>query len=175
MYVWIVYYYYMLPCKSHLIHLQLGAALWANKFTTNCVHSSNKLLLTNVATHTHTHMSKYYTEWHTRCHTEYRLQLIIRCCCYYCSCALHCSPLRRARLSGCAPHFCYEDFNCQQVGRLNLNLRRHEERLVLLLGPAAAATGPARLLFRTNTIKYWVPLLMCLLLLLSLGRGMSRT
>lgn len=83
-YVWIVYYYYMLPCKSHLIHLQLGAALWANKFPSNCVHSSNKLLLTNVATHTH--MSKYYTEWHTRYHTEYRLQLIIRCCCY-CSCA----------------------------------------------------------------------------------------
>lgn len=53
MYVWIVFY--MLPCKSHLIHLQLGAALWANKFTTNCVHSSNKLLLTNVATHAHTH------------------------------------------------------------------------------------------------------------------------
>lgn len=52
-YVWVIYYYYMLPCKSHLIHLQLGTALWANKFTTNCVHSSNKLLLTNVATHTH--------------------------------------------------------------------------------------------------------------------------
>lgn len=160
----------MLPCKSHLIHLQLGAALWANKFTTNCVHSSNKLLLTNVATHahTHTHEQILHRVTHSVPHwvppaADHPLLL-----------ALQLRPCP-ARLSGCAPHFCYEDFNCQQVGRLNLNLRRHEERLVLLLGPVAAATGPARLLFRTNTIKYWVPLLMCLLLLLSLGRGMSRT
>lgn len=41
------------------------------------------------------------------------------------------------RLPGCAPHFCHEDFNCQQLGRLNLNLRRHEERLALLLGLAS--------------------------------------
>lgn len=134
------------------------SALWGNKFKANCVHSSNKLLLTNTCAFTNKH-----TQWHTIGETPAADLLLV---------LLLLFQLVLLGFLAVLHIFATKILTVSKLGDLIWIYGAMRNGCWILLLPLQLPWVVLWLLFRTNTIKYWVPHLMCLLLLLSLGWGL---
>jgi len=134
------------------------SALWGNKFKANCVHSSNKLLLTNTCAFTNK-----YTQWHTIGETPAADLLLV---------LLLLFQLVLLGFLAVLHIFATKILTVSKLGDLIWIYGAMRSGFWVLLLPLQLPWVVLWLLFRTNTIKYWVPHLMCLLLLLSFGWGL---